>query len=145
MQFARKLQPDDHVYQQEKFVSLSYNRICCWQVQHFYCMKHFIVVDFHNAECCMHVIQNMLCYTEKSPTLYIVACHLSKAEKDLECQQLQTARTVCFGNHPLSFHNSRDTLIRTLQLGQRLGWAATIYSKSVFFFSECSAVAISQT
>ncbi len=47
------------------------HRICCGQVQHFHCktMKHFIVVDLHNTKCCMHVIQNLLCYTEKSPTV----------------------------------------------------------------------------
>ena len=31
-------------------------------------MKHFIVVDLHNTKYCKLVIQNLLCYTEKSPT-----------------------------------------------------------------------------
>ena len=53
------------------FVSWSYNRIWCGEEQHFYCtcMKHFMVVEFHNTKCCMHVIQNMQCYTERSPTV----------------------------------------------------------------------------
>ena len=60
-----------------KCVSWSCNVICCGQVQHFCCtnMKHFIVVDLHNTKCCKHVIQNLLCYTEKSPTGYHEVTH----------------------------------------------------------------------
>ena len=55
------------------------DRICCGQVQHFHgtSIKHFIVVDLHNTKCCMRVIQNVLCYTEKSPTDTCYLCPLT--------------------------------------------------------------------
>ncbi len=95
-------------------VSWSYNRICCKQVQHFYCtyLKHSIVVDFHNTKRFMCVI-HIFCAILRNLLLFIYKTgHALLSSDKYQPEYSEVVNFFCFWPHVrkpqwLTFINKR--------------------------------------